>query len=237
MDNIFIVTIAKSIAVFILALFLTKLMGRKVISQITFFDFITGISMGSIITYAVTSSGKSSLVAVVALIMFTILEKLIGYIQLKSPVIRKFVNSEPSTLVENGNILEPNMKNVKLPINDLMMKLRKKSVFNLADVEFAVLEPDGELSVLLKSEKKPATPQDLNIKTAKSSLTKDVIIDGDILEENLKSVGLDEKWLKSQLNSHGIKNASQVFYAGLDNNKTLHISKKNNSIERKNWDY
>lgn len=227
MEKALLDTVIRGFGVYILALFLTRLMGRKLISQMTFFDFVIGVSMGSMITNVVVGQQFTATSAVTAFILFTALTILAEYLHIKSFKIRKVVNSEPVTLVQNGTIVEKNMKNIRMTINELMMKLREKNAFSLADVEFAIMETDGELSVLPKAEKQPLTPYHMKIQTAKSGLTRDIIIDGNLIEENLASTGLDKKWLKSQLNSQNIKDVSEVFYAGLDNRKKLHISKKN----------
>lgn len=231
MENVILNTIIRSIVVYILAVFLTRLMGRKLISQMTFFDFVVGVSMGAIIANAIVGQQFTPISAVTALILISVLVIATGYLHIKSFKARKILNSEPVTLVENGAIVEENMKNIRLTINELMMKLREKNTFNLADVEFAIMETDGELSVLPKADKQPLTPYHMNIQTTSAGLTKDIIIDGNVMKENLSSAGLDEDWLKAQLNSQNIKDVSEVFYAGLDNTKKLHISKKseNNS--------
>lgn len=227
MEKVLLITIIKGIGIYILAMFLTKGIGRKLISQMNFFDFIMGVSMGSIVANAIIDKEFASLSATIALILFSILTILTGYLSIKSVTIRKLINSEPVTLVENGNIIDKNMKKTKLTINELKMKLREKSAFSLADVEFAIMETDGELSVLPKADKKPLTPYNMNVKVASPGLEKDIIIDGTVIDENLKSAGLDKKWLKSELNKQNIKESSEVFYAGVDNNKTLYVSKKN----------
>jgi uncharacterized membrane protein YcaP (DUF421 family) len=107
------------------------------------------------------------------------------------------------------------------------MKLREKNIFNMADVEFAIMETDGQLSVLPKPEKVPLTPSHMNITTSASGIMKDVIIDGNVIEENLLGTGLTVQWLQSQLNIQGLQSAKEVFYAGLDNTHQLYISKKN----------
>lgn len=227
MENILLTTIGRSIIIYILAIFLTRLMGRKLISQMTFFDFVMGVSMGAIIANAIVGPQFTVMSAVTALISVTILTIITAYLHIKSFKVRKIVNSEPVTLVENGAIVEENMKNIRLTIGELMMKLREKNTFNLADVEFAIMETDGELSVLQKADKQPLTPYHMNIKTTTSGLMKDVIIDGNIMDENLSVAGLSKKWLKSQLKIQNIKDASEVFYAGIDNDKKLVVSRKN----------
>lgn len=227
MEKVLLMTIIKCVGVYILAIFLTKIIGRKLISQMNFFDFIMGVSMGSIVAYSVVDKQFVATSAITALILFCILTIVIGYLSLKSLKIRKIINSEPINLVENGNIIEKNMKKNKLTVNELMMKLREKSIFHLADVEFAIMETDGELSVLPKADKKPLTPYNMKINVTSSGIDKDIIIDGSVVDENLKDIGLNKEWLESELNKQNIKEISEVFYAGVDNSQKLYISKKN----------
>lgn len=226
MENTIINTILRSIAVYALALLLSRLIGRKLISQMTFFDFVVGVSMGSIVANAMIGSGGSPASAVTVLIIISGLTIVSSYAHIKSFKIRKIINSEPITLVDNGTIVEENMKNERLTIDELMMKLREKNVFNLADVEFAIMESDGQLSVLPKADKKPVTPAQMNIKVTSTGLTRDVIIDGVLMEENLKGTGLNKNWVDSQLKKQNIKDVSEVFYAGIDGKKNLYVSKR-----------
>lgn len=106
------------------------------------------------------------------------------------------------------------------------MKLREKDVFNIEDVQFAIMESNGQLSVLIKADKKPITPYDMNIKVKSLSLINDIIIDGKIVDKNLQIVGIDEKWLKSELKKKNINAIEDVFYAGVDQNKKLTISER-----------
>ncbi|HEY2420245.1 MAG TPA: YetF domain-containing protein, partial [Neobacillus sp.] len=147
--------------------------------------------MGSIVANAIIDKQFATLSAITTLILFAILTVFTGYLSLKNFTLRKLINSEPVTLVENGTIVDENMKKMKLTLNELKMKLREKDAFNVADVEFAIMETDGKLSVLPKSDKKPLTPYHMNIQTTSSGLEKDIIIDGTIMEENLTSAGLD----------------------------------------------
>lgn len=227
MEKVLLMTVIKCVGVYILAIFLTKIIGRKLISQMNFFDFIMGVSMGSIVAYSVVDKQFVATSAITALILFCILTTTIGYFSMKSLKVRKIISSEPTNLVENGNIVEENMRKNKLTVNELMMKLREKSIFHLADVEFAIMETDGELSVLPKADKKPLTPYNMKINVTSSGIDKDIIIDGIVVDENLKDIGLDEEWLKSELNKQNIKEISEVFYAGVDNSQKLYISKKN----------
>lgn len=226
MENVILITILKGIGVYILAIILTRIIGTKLISQMNFFDLVMGVSMGSIVANAVINKDFASISATTALLLFAFLTVATGYLNLKSFTARKLINSEPVTLVENGAIVDENMKKLKLTINELKMKLREKDTFGLADVEFAIMEPDGQLSVLPKADKKPLTPYHMNIQTTSTGLERDIIIDGVIMEENLNAIGLDSNWLNSELSKQNIKDSSEIFYAGLDNTKKLYISKK-----------
>lgn len=229
MGSIVFNTVLKSIAAYVFALILARIMGRKLISQMTFFDFIVGVSMGTLIANVMTDLSNIASSSATALIIISILSVGIAWLNTKSFNIRKIINSEPLTLVENGTIKEENMKNARMTINELMMKMREKNAFSLADVEFAIMETDGELSLLQKADKKPVTPSQMNINATSEGLMKDVIIDGNVMEENLKMAGVDEKWLKNELEKQNISDVSEVFYGGIYANKKLHISRKSNN--------
>lgn len=226
MLNVVLYTVLKGVGIFILTLFLSRIVGTKLISQMNFFDFILGVSMGSIVASAIIDKDFTSISSITALITLAVLTILTAYLHIKSYRVKNIVDSEPITLVKNGVIVEKNMEKIRLTVNELMMKLREKNAFNLADVEFAIMEANGEVTVLPKADKKPLTPNDIKIKVTDAGLTKDIIIDGNVIKENLSAEGLDMNWLKLQLNSQNIKDKSEVFYAGLDNTKKLQISKK-----------
>ncbi|MDQ0459356.1 uncharacterized membrane protein YcaP (DUF421 family) [Clostridium sardiniense] len=162
----------------------------------------------------------------VALIMFTLLTIATSYLNLKSYTARSIINAKTLILVENGRIIDKNIKKLRITINELMMKLREKDVFSLEDVQFAIMESNGKLSVLIKADKKPVTPYDMDLKVKGLSLLSDIIIDGKVRDKNLKIAGIDKKWLQSELKKKKINNIEDVFYAGVDKNKKLIISEK-----------
>ncbi|MGG7099111.1 DUF421 domain-containing protein [Clostridium sardiniense] len=224
--SILISTIIKSILIYILALILSKLIGIKIISQINFFDFIVGISIGSMIAKIIIDKDHVVFSGLVALIMFTLLTIATSYLNLKSYTARSIINAKTLILVENGRIIDKNIKKLRITINELMMKLREKDIFSLEDVQFAIMESNGKLSVLIKADKKPVTPYDMDLKVKGLSLLSDIIIDGKIRDKNLKIAGIDKKWLQSELKKKKINNIEDVFYAGVDKNKKLIISEK-----------
>lgn len=222
---------AKALFAYIYLIVLARFIGRKVISQMTFFDFGVATAFGTLIATAALGSNPTTSSAVNVLLTFSILAVLTGIMNIKSIRFRKLVNSEPVVLIDNGKLVDENMKKTRLSLSELTSILREQNAFNLADVEFAVFENDGQISVLKKAEKQPLTPSDMNIKAAYQALTKDIIMDGSIMYENLKSANLNEQWLISQLNSQGIAKVQDVFYAGLDATGNLYVAKRNKSPE------
>lgn len=217
---------------YLLLLTLTRIMGRKMISQLTFFDFVVGVIVGSVAANLSVSQQNPVLSGVTVLIVLALITIIIDFSNIKSMFSRKLTNSEPVTLVENGKIIDKNLEKTRLPLDNLMMLLREKNTFNIADVEFAIFETDGKLSVLKKSQKQPVTPSDLNIPTSYSGLTKDIIIDGKVMEENLKDAKLDNEWLMGKLRDNHFNSTQEVFYAGLDTSGNLYISSKNRIKEK-----
>ena len=218
------VSVARAVFSYLLLLVVARFMGRKALSQMTFFHFAIIITLGSVSANLAMGRESTPLSAAVGLITFGALAVLTGYLHIKSAWVRKLSNSEPVAAIENGKIVDENLKKLRLTIDELNSLLRKKNVFSLADVEFAIVENSGELSVLPKSQKQPLTPSDLNLPTSYKGLTKDLIMDGNILEENLMSMNLDKNWLDTQLSNQGIASARQVFYAGLDSSGSLYVS-------------
>ncbi|KNY27178.1 YetF domain-containing protein [Pseudobacteroides cellulosolvens] len=225
-------TSARIFVAYFLLLSLTRIMGRKMISQITFFDFVVGVIVGSVAANISVSQQNPVLSGVTVLVVLALITVTIDSSNIKSIFTRKLTNSEPVTVVENGKIIAENLKRTRLPLDNLMMLLREKNTFNIADVEFAIFETDGKLSVLKKSQKQPITPSDLNISTAYAGLTKDIIIDGKVMDENLKDANLDREWLIQKLRYSNFNSIEEVFYAGLDTSGNLYISSKNRTKEK-----
>ena len=226
MNNVYLVTIIKIVAIYLLSLFLSRKVGTKLISHMNFFDLIMSVSMASMIAAIIIDKDSATISGIIALILFSILTIVTSYVSIKSFRLRKILNSEPVILVDNGRILDMNMKKLRITINELMMKLREKHTFNLSDVEYAIMERDGKLSVLVKAESKPIVPKDINIEVKSSGLLNDIIIDGKIIERNLAIAGVDKEWLENRLKVNKISSVSDVFYAGIDKNKKLTISKR-----------
>ncbi len=223
-------SVLRVFASYLLLLVLTRAMGRKLISQMTFFDFVVGVTVGSVVVNISVNQKRAVTSGITVLLALTAFTVAIDYLNMKTFFSRKLTNSEPVTIIENGKIVVENLTKVRLTLDNLMMLLREQSVFNISDVEFAIFETNGKLSVLKKSQKQPVTPSDLNIQTKYSGLTRDIIIDGRVMEENLTGANLDKNWLLDKLKENNLHKVENIFYAGLDTLGNLYIS--SNSSKR-----
>lgn len=218
--------VIRSLAAYIILLILGRIIGRKLISRITFFDFMVGVTFGSIAVRIVLGPQESPVLAALSLIVLTVLVVLTDYFDLKSIGFRKLIDGEPIILISNGKFLEYNMRKAKITVNKLMMQLREKNIFNLDDVAIAAIESDGELTVLPNVTKQQVTTGDLNISKDYTGLITDIIIDGKIIYNNLKSCNHDELWVMEQLKNQNVFNIGEVFYAGLNDADVFYVSRK-----------
>jgi len=219
------IVILYSLIIYFLLLILTRLMGRKLLSQMTYFDFVTGITIGTIGATFITVEVKGFIILLSPVIL-SLLVIATGYLTLKSVPARKILEGEPLVLIQNGKILEDNLKNVRYNIDDLMMLLREKKVFNMDEVEFAILEPNGKLSVQKKSQYLPVSAKDLNISTKYKGISSEMIRDGEIVHQNIEQNNLSYEWLYNQLQNNDIENIDDVFLATLSTEGTLYVDLK-----------
>lgn len=200
-----------------------RILGRKVLAQFNFFDFASAITIGALTTLVAIPTNEWKKAAV-ALGIFTVLTLTLDYFIQKSPGFRGFVNSKPKMVIYKGQIDSQQLRKARLTLDELLTILRQKNVFHPGDVYCAILETDGQLSVLPKSDKLPLTLGDLNRKPPEKGMMNDVIKDGNIITKNLRHAGYDDKWLQKKLREQGIKSIEEVFYAGVDGQGALYVS-------------
>lgn len=205
-------------AMFVIA----KIMGHKQVSQLDFFDYVSGITIGSIAAELATELEKP-LNPLIAIVVYGAATILLSKITSLFPKTRKYINGTPTIVMNNGKLYRKNMKKAKLDLSEFMVMCRQQGYFNLSDIQTAVFEFNGKLSVLPVSKKRPANPEDLNLSPAPEYIQTEVIMDGRILDENLKRMGLDDKWLHKQLITQGYRNPQEVFLALCDDNNHLTV--------------
>ncbi|NLM87194.1 MAG: DUF421 domain-containing protein [Syntrophomonadaceae bacterium] len=209
-----------------------RLLGKQQLSQLTFYEYIAGITMGDLAaSIAVDDSGHSPLYYIIALVAFAILTLGMGVIAQKSRPMRKLIEGEPVILVHNGKILEHNMAKSGYHMDDLMMQLRERDAFDIREVEFAIAETDGCLTVLKKSQHRPATPDDLGVETKYEGVPSEIIVDGQIIHQNLKQNHLDEAWLIARLKSMGYNSTGDITYASLDSEGNLYVDERRDPLD------
>ena len=203
------------------ALFLiAKVLGHKQMSQLDFFDYITGITVGSIAAELATELEKPWK-PLIAMVVYGAVTVGLGLLTSKLPRTRKFINGTPTIIMNNGKLYRDNMKKAKLDLSEFMVMCRQEGYFDLNEIQTAVFEYNGRLTVLPTSSKRPVNPGDMNITPQPASVCTEVIMDGRILEDNLKRMGLDLVWLRKQLEEQGYRNANEIFLGICDDNNTL----------------
>lgn len=209
----------------VLSLFvIAKIMGHKQISQLDFFDYITGITIGSIAAELATELEKPWK-PFVAMVIYGTVAVALSLLTSKLPRIRKYINGTPTIIMNGGKIYRKNLKKAKLDLSEFLMLCRQEGYFNLKVIQTAIFEYNGRLTVLPVSTKRPMNPLDMNIIPEVETINTEVIMDGSVLDGNLKRLGLDKNWLKGELKQQGINSEKQVFLALCDNNNQLTVFK------------
>ena len=224
--------IFRTILVLVFLFILTKIMGKKQVSQLNIFDYAIGITMGSIAADISLDIEKNMIGGLISLGIYGLSEVFISILTLKSITARKIFTGTPRTLIENNKILYKNMKKEKIDINDLQEEARQQGYFNLEDINYAILETNGKISFLPKTEKTPPTKKELNVNYNQESLVANIIIDSKLIENNLKNMNKDIKWLNQQLKIKGYKDYSKILLATLDNNEKIVVYEKNNKKDK-----
>lgn len=220
------VAIATELVFGFFALFLlTKILGKTQITQITTFDFISALVLGELVGNAVYDVKMGVEKILFTVVIWGMLIYLLEFITQKWRRTRGILEGAPSMVIHKGKIIRDQLKKNKLDMNQLQLLLRAKGAFSIREVEYAVLETDGTISVLKKSEFDKPTRNDLNILSSPATIPYTIIVDGEVVSENLKEAGFDEKWLQQQLLAYSVEDAKDVFYAEWDQNNGLFVQK------------
>ncbi|HHT38713.1 MAG TPA: DUF421 domain-containing protein [Mollicutes bacterium] len=225
--------IVRSVVSLAVLFILTKMLGKKQVSQLSAFDYVIGISMGSIAAEMTINKSVPFFDGVVAMTSYTIIAYLISFLTLKSIVLRRFFTGVPVVLISNGKIIKKNLRRSLIDINDLLEEARSSGYFNLDEVAYAVMETTGYISFLPKTENRPVTLKDMNLKDTVASLSAAVIIDGKVMEDNLRQIKKDEKWLIKQIKKQGYESPESIILATVDANYKMSIFKEIDVEEKK----
>ena len=214
-------------------LILTKIDGAKQISQLSFFDYVIGITAGSVAAVMCVDQDVSIWASAVALALFMLCGALFSYLSQKSMFCRRFLEGSPVFIIAKGEILYKGLKKARFSVNDLMRELRSQGYFDITEIHYAILETNGNVSVMPKAAARPATNEDEGNTVEDDTIRADVVIDGKILYGNLKAFGKNTQWLTNELQKQGIARYKNVALASLDTDDNLSVFLKNtNEVNR-----
>ena len=218
----------------LVALFLvTKMLGKKQVSQLSLFDYVIGISIGNFAAEMTINLETNEINGIWAVILFGLFAYLVSYLTMKSIILRRFFMGTPTIIIQNGKVIKKNLKKVRFDINDMLEEVREAGYFDLSQVQYAVMEANGSLSILPYPEYMPLTPKDMKIKVDQVGICCNAIIDKKIMYDNLKNIGKDEEWLMHQLKVKGYSDTSKILLATIDIKDNLIVYESNDNLKSK----
>ncbi|MDM5337885.1 DUF421 domain-containing protein [Fictibacillus enclensis] len=226
MMNLGTITIEMVVGFFAL-FFLTKILGKTQLSQLTPFDFISALILGELVGNAMYDPDVHIWMILFAISVWGILMYSLEILTQKSMKFRKILEGSPSIVIRNGTMDRKQMKKNKIDINQLQNLIRQKGYFSIREIDYAILETNGSISVLPKSDNQPVTRRDLKLSQEETTLPVTLIMDGTILTDNLPTAGVNEEWLLKQLKQRNIHSAKEVFYAEWKKDEGLFVMKEN----------
>ena len=221
--------IIKGFVSLIFLFFVIKILGKKQISQLNIFDYVIGISLGNIAAEMTINSDITIINAFVAMAIYGLVSLFVSFITTKSILARRFISGVPVVLIEHGKISREQLKKVKLDVNDLMQDAREDGIFDITEVDYAIMEVSGKVTFLLKSDFDTATRKDLKIHVDDKGLVANLIMDGNIMENNLKAMGKDSKWLLNKVKERKMK-VEDIFLLTCNNKEEIMIYDKNYQV-------
>ncbi|MCU6710530.1 DUF421 domain-containing protein [Paenibacillus sp. J5C_2022] len=216
-------TIIRTVLSFVLIMIITRILGKHTITQMTYHDFVSAITLGSITANIAFNTSLKSWNLTVALLLFSSIAFLITLLTLKSRKLRKVLSGKPTIVIEDGKILEKNLRKLRFSLDTLNQELREKDIFDIGEVEFAVLELNGQVSVLRKPEYRQLTRRDLALASGqRTKFPIELIMDGRVVEENIHQEGLSPEWLDRELEKRDL-DVDKVCYAVKGTNGSLYF--------------
>lgn len=221
-----ILVIIRTLILYTTVVVFLRIMGKRQIGQLQPYELVVIIMISELAAIPMQNTGIPILNGLIPIFILFASEVTLSFIALKSERARGVICGKPSILIEKSQIMEQELRNLRYNINDLLEQLRLKDVTNIADVEYAILETSGQLSVILKSDKRPVQPKDLNISPPTEGLPSTLIMDGHVIHANLSKANKDISWLETELSKSGVKRFADVLFASLDSQGQLYYQLK-----------
>jgi len=220
--NLYLIVAFRIVSIMILLLFSTLfIMGKRPIGELPVFDFLSIIVLGSVVGADIADPNSNHLLIALAIIILSLLQRIVSVINLKCSKLRKVLNFEPTVVIHNGQIVYKNLKKINYTMDELTMLLREKDIFNLDQVSYAIIEASGKISVLKKSGYETITLQDMKLPTAQKGLPYKIILEGKFDEKNLKILNASKEEVVKKLKTIGFSNYRDIFYASMDMYKNI----------------
>ncbi|MDD3653888.1 MAG: DUF421 domain-containing protein [Desulfotomaculaceae bacterium] len=216
----------RAIILFVVVVIGLRLMGKRQIGQLQPYELVIIIMLSAIAAVPMGNTGIPLVSGLFPILTLIVIQVVLSYVSLKSERARGIICGAPSVLIENGKIMEKELARQRYNINDLLEQLRSKDIPNISDIEFAILETSGQLSVILKSQKRPLVPADINLPTTYEGLPVTLIIDGHVFYENLAKINIEPEWVLAELKKFGINSFKEVLFASLDTEGKLFYQAK-----------
>ncbi len=210
---------------------ITKIVGKKQVSELSLFDYVIGISIGNFAAEMTINTDSPEINGIWAVILFGLISYLVSIITMKSIGLRRWIMGTPTIIIQDGKILRKNMKKVRLEMNELLEECRIKGYFDISQIAFGIMEVNGEMSFLPKSKYKEVTINDMNIQCEEETLLGNVILDGKVMIKNLKLLNKTEEWLLHELKVKGYEDTSKIILCTLDTNDKITIYEENENIK------
>jgi len=214
------------VLVYFTVLISMRLMGKREIGQLSIFDLVISVMIAEVSAMNLEDLDGPLSQGMTIIAILVLLQVSMSWLTLKSLTLRFLIEGRPTFLIANGKLRDKEMRRTRYSMSDLMTQLREKGVPSVADVEFAILETTGKLSVFPKAHLQPVTPHDIGILTPRTGLPLVLLMDGYVMDENLEKIGKTRFWLKNELQKHGYAHFRNVFYVSIDNHGQLFIDPK-----------
>ncbi|GGJ06130.1 DUF421 domain-containing protein [Alicyclobacillus cellulosilyticus] len=211
------------VVLYVLVMVALRLMGKREIGQLSIFDFVVSVMIAELSTLPMEQTDVPLWRSVFAIGMLVVLQVAVALLSLRFHTFRHWVEGEPAVLIEHGQVKDREMRKTRYSMHDLLMQLRQKGIADVADVEFAILETSGELSVFPKAEKLPPAAADTGVRVRPQAMPMPLIIDGRPVEKTLAAIGRDVAWLEQQVRHRGFTAIDEVFYATIDEHGALYL--------------
>ena len=216
----------RTVFLYLAVLAAVRIMGKREVGQLSAFDLVVAIMIAELAAMSMEKIDMPLYEGIIPIFTLVFLEIFLSYLSLKSHTIRGLVDGAPTIVSANGKIREKELRKLRYNVSDLLGQLRQKDVANIANVQYAILETSGELSVVLKSGKRPVTPEDLGLPVKEEGLPTPLIFDGQVHCRNLQKLGLDRTWLEEEIRKKGVARIEDVLFASLDTSGQLYVSEK-----------